>query len=234
MPSKFHLIYQLALLGAADVLPHAVRDQALGLRVRGRLKRESLEALSDVVRNFNGALFLNSPDRTILENVVLPFYQLSSEHNKIVFIGTEWYTAGYARMFSHKSLWTLDRDERKARFGAPQHLVSPMKTIAHQFAPGSVDLVVCNGVVGWGLDTLEECEHSFAAAATVLRPGGHLIVGFNDRPPHIPVRLEEIDALKSFEPFAFEPLAASEHRVDHELRHVFRFYRKPDTRDDQA
>ena len=227
MPSKFHLFYQLALLGAFDVLPQALRDRTLAVRVRNRLKRQSIEGVSEVVRHFNGALFQNTPDRTVLENAILPFYQLSPDHNHIVFVGCDWYTAGYARLFAHKALWTIDIDPRKGRYGAPHHLVAPMKNIAYQFAPASVDLVLCNGVIGWGLDTKAECEASIAAAASVLRPGGHLVIGFNDRPPHVPVRLEDIEALDAFEPFTFEPLSASEHRVDHELCHVFRFYRKP-------
>lgn len=227
MPSKLHLLYQLALIGAFDVMPQALRDQSLALRARSRLKRQSLEALSDVVRHFDGALYQNTPDRVVLENAILPYYQLSAEHNQIVSIGCDWYTAGYARLFAHKTLWTVDADPRKGRFGAPHHLVMPMRNMAFQFAPRSVDAVLCNGVIGWGLDTKAECEASIAAAAAILRPGGHLVIGFNDRPPHVPVRLNEIEALAAFEPFVFEPLGASEHRVPHELCHVYRFYRKP-------
>ncbi len=227
MPSKFHLIYQLALMGAFDVLPQMVKTHGLVSRVGNRMHRKTVAAVSRMAKAYNGALYQDTPDRLILENVVIPYYQLDPDVRNIVFVGCDWYTAGYERLFAHKKFWTIDPDIAKAGFGAARHQIAPMRNLATLMAEGQADLVVCNGVIGWGLNDRDEAEASFEAAWRILRPGGHLIVGFNDRPPHIPFHPDELAALACFESFSFEPLAAHEYRVAHELCHVYRFYRKP-------
>lgn len=224
---KFYLLYQLALIGSIDVLPQLLQERLLVKRGRARLREDGTQMASEVARLYNGALYQDTPDRIVFETSILPFYQLSKEHQTILFIGCDWYTFGYARLFAHKTFWTLDASARKARYGAQRHLVATMRNAAFLFEPGSVDLVICNGVLGWGLEGADEIDASFAAAYRVLRPGGHLVLGWNDKPPHNATRPADIASLRSFEPLDFLPLGSSEYAVDHELRHVYTFYAKP-------
>lgn len=224
---KIHILYQLAMMGAMDVLPAMLREQKVATRLRGRLDRQAIAAASHIARRYNGALYQDTPDRLVLETAILPYYQLHDDFHRLVFVGCDWYTAGYPRLFAHKEFWTIEPDAARAGYGAPRHIVAPMRNIRHQLRPGCVDVIFCNGVIGWGLDDPAEAETSFAAAFDVLRPGGHLVIGFNDRAPHTPFHPDGLQALERFEPFVFEPLGTSEHRIPHELRHVYRFYRKP-------
>ena len=175
----------------------------------------------------NGSFYYPSEDRSILECLIIPYFQLSPEHKSVLFVGTDWYTQGYARMFGLKQFSTVDAMPSAARYGASHHIVGGMQTIDRHFRPDSLDLVVCNGVVGWGLDRTADAEAAFNAAHDCLRPGGHMIVGWNDLEQHRPYRLSGLDSMARFEPWVFPPLATSQHLVDNAWRHVFSFYRKP-------
>jgi hypothetical protein len=176
----------------------------------------------------NGSFFYPSEDRSILECLIIPYFQISAEHDRILFVGTDWYTQGYDRMFALKDMATVDPKPANARYGAPHHIVGVMSDMATHFQPGSLDLIMCNGVVGWGLNTVEDAETSFGAAFDALRPGGHLVVGWNDLEKHRPYRLSEISAIRRFETWTFPPMGTTQHLVDNAWRHVYSFYRKPE------
>ena len=175
----------------------------------------------------NGSFYYPSEDRSILECLIIPYFQLSSQHDAILSVGTAWYTQGYSRMFGRKRFATIDASPDAARYGGPGHIVDGMQSIARHFRPGSLDLILCNGVVGWGLDRVEDAEVAFGAAFDCLRPGGHMIVGWNDLEQHRPYRLSALTSMQRFTPWVFPPLLTSQHLVDNAWRHVFSFYAKP-------
>ena len=175
---------------------------------------------------YGGAFYYPSEDRSILECVIIPFYQLSSAHRAILFVGTDWYTHGYTRMFSRKTYTTIDPNPERARYGAEQHIIDEIGNIEQYMQSGSLDVVFLNGVIGWGLNSQDEAERAFAACHRCLRKGGHLIVGWNDLPEHLPFPIEAVESLSQFRPVVFPPLATSEHLVENEWRHTFSFFCK--------
>ena len=177
---------------------------------------------------YGGSFYYASEDRIILENQVLPYYQISGEHHRILFVGTDWPTYGYVRMFAHKSLTTIDYDQVKAPYGAPRHIVGSVIEIGQHFPADSLDLIVMNGVLGWGLDSPADIEKTLAAFATCLRPRGHLILGWNDMNGHRFLSLEGILSLARFRPFTMPSIGKSEIRVDNDWRHIYRFYELAD------
>lgn len=195
-----------------------------------QLRRRVLTAGLRFAGAQDSAFYLDTPDRLVLENLIFPFYQISREHHDILFVGCDWYTAGYARRFRLKRYATLDPSPSQARYGAQSHLVAPMCQLGAQHAANSLDVIVCNGIVGWGINDPRDAEASFTAAFDALRPGGHLIIGWNDVEKRRPFRLQDIAALNKFERLAFPPLGTDQHRVEHDMKHVFDFYVKPDTR----
>ena len=50
----------------------------------------------------------------------------------------------------------------------------------------SFDVVVANGVIGWGLNEQAGFEQMMAQCHRVLKPGGLLILGYNDTPERAP------------------------------------------------
>jgi SAM-dependent methyltransferase len=171
---------------------------------------------------------LDTLDRQILEKSIFPYYCNDTAFKKLLFVGCAVFTSHYQReFFSDKEFWTIEPHPDQARFGsANHHVVAPLEDASKHFAPGYFDVIFCNGVYGWGLDTLAQGEGAFAACHTCLRDGGHLVFGWNDVPQRTPFGLDEIQSRKSFNRLYFPPLAGNRYFTDTRQRHVFDFYQK--------
>lgn len=177
------------------------------------------------------ALGLPNPMRTLdrdtLEQVIFPACAARPDIAEVLFVGCAWYTRHYEKMLPGRGYRTIDPDPWKRRFGARRHIVAGLEDLAAHVAPGSLDLIVCNGVFGWGLDDRDDCERAFAACFDALRSGGQLIIGWNDVPEHRPLDLGSLRSLARFRPSIFEPLGSAQYLANPENRHVYNFYAKP-------
>lgn len=57
------------------------------------------------------------------------------------------------------------------------------------YPPRAFDLILCNGVLGWGVDAIEDQRRAFNVMAQTLKPGGVLVVGWNTDTMADPVAL---------------------------------------------
>jgi SAM-dependent methyltransferase len=182
-----------------------------------------------VIGTLRSRLGLDSPlktdDRRLLEGVIIPFFRDAHEFQRILFVGCDFYTTHYERLFGGKEYWTLDKDPGRAKYGAPRHVVAPLSEVDRHFT--SLDVILVNGVLGWGLDDAREAEESFAASVRALRPGGILLLGWNDTPERLPLRLEASPSLLGLEPYVLPPLGVSRRATATPNRHTFSFFRKP-------
>jgi hypothetical protein len=169
---------------------------------------------------------MKTEDRRILEGTILPAIAQSPEYKRVLFIGCDWYTRGYQRLFAARDYWTMEIDPAKSKYGARQHIVDTAENLALHFRPGSLDFIVCNGVIGWGLDDRAGIEKMLESCWICLREKGVLMIGWNDVPEHSPVALSDLDALKKFQPYIFPELGKSELLTDSDLRHTYNFYVK--------
>ena len=167
---------------------------------------------------------LQTPDRRVLDRVILPPLIQDPACRRVIFVGCDWYTRHYEEMFAGRDYWTIEVDPARARFGARQHLVGPMVEISERFAPGSVDLVICNGVIGWGLNDPAEIDASLRACARALRRGGVLLLGWNDIPEKRVVDLDSIPALRGYQPFSV--VGRSVFETETYNRHTFTLFQK--------
>lgn len=119
-------------------------------------------------------------DRTVLAEVILPAVREEAGGADVLFVGVEWYTAGYAAMFPRGNFVTIDVDEALRVHGSPRHVTTDVRELDRHFADGAFAAVVCNGVVGYGLDQSDDVAAAMRAIARCLRPGGVLVVGWND------------------------------------------------------
>jgi SAM-dependent methyltransferase len=176
--------------------------------------------------------YQKTEDRKILEDIILPAIARWPEYRRILFIGCDWYTRGYQRVFADRDYWTMEIDPSKSKYGARQHIVDSAENLANHFKPNSLDFIVCNGVIGWGLDDRDGIERMLASCWRCLRDKGVLLIGWNDVPEHLPpVPLSEFGPLQQFQPYAFPALEAAELRTDSELRHTYNFYAKTTLQD---
>jgi SAM-dependent methyltransferase len=168
----------------------------------------------------------HSEDRTLLEGSILPDYVRDPGISRILFCGCASYTRHYEALFAGREYWTIDAASRHRHHGAARHVVDSLQRLAIHFPREYFDLIVCNGVLGWGLNTVEDAEAAVSACYRTLRPEGQLLLGWNDVWPRNRVAPDRIPALSRFQRTGLcnHParlrLAASH-------RHVFDFYRKP-------
>jgi|MudIll2142460700_1097286.scaffolds.fasta_scaffold210839_2 SAM-dependent methyltransferase len=166
-------------------------------------------------------------DRRVLEKQILPYFAQQPEYGRVLFVGCDWYTKPYETLFASREYWTLEPDPRRRRFGAERHVTDGLENLAAHFGPGYFDLILCNGVVGWGLNEAAAVEAAFEACATRLRVGGVLVLGWNDVPERRPYPLEESTALGRLAPLVLPPLGVARHETATRGRHVFAFLQKP-------
>ena len=96
-----------------------------------------------------------------------------------------------------------------------------------RFAAGYFDLIIMNGVYGYGLSEQGACERSFDACFRLLRSGGHFLLGWNDLPEHRGAPLESIESLGRFTPVVLPALGAHRYEAGTVSRHIFEFFRRP-------
>ena len=166
-------------------------------------------------------------DRYLLEDVIFPQLLADAEIEQVLFVGCAAYTRDYPKRFASKHFRTIDNFIDVARFGSEDHILDSFANLADHVAPATLDAVICNGVVGFGLDDLADANRAFGAAHDCLRPGGWLVYGWNEDPRFLPFRPEDIGALEQFERAAFQPFQDVRHRTYSPFRHVFDFYRRP-------
>ena len=173
---------------------------------------------------------LHSHDRLIFERDVQPYFINDPSCHNILFVGCEYYTQHYNTWYEGKNYWTFDYDPTKKRFGGRQHIIDTISNIETHFDPNSLDLILCNGVYGWGLCDRPEADKAFNGSFETLKPGGVLMIGWNDiddKRYKIPCPPEELESLKRFQPFVFKPTCKSRIVSDDEFTHVFDFFQKP-------
>jgi SAM-dependent methyltransferase len=166
-----------------------------------------------------GELF-EAPSRLCLEREILPW--LAARFSRILFVGTASYTYHYERLFKPGQYTTIDRQPRVAVWGSRDHILAPVQDINRHRPKGSFDCVVLNGVLGFGIDTVDEMQVVFKELHDALRPGGFLLVGWN-----VDV-LEDPEALGLYAPHFVRNREApwTERRRFPPETHVYNFYRR--------
>jgi len=180
---------QGAGLNLADIPASAARDESGVTEAIAHFGRKHLPLPLRLIRDpafairaLRYALRLPTPlrtrDRWVLEQVILPAVEERSGNQTVVFVGCDYYTWHYKRFFKGHRYITIDPDQGRARFGGKEHHVDFMSNLPLLLAAGSVDAIICNGVVGFGVNDPQEADRSFTACANVLKPGGLLVLGW--------------------------------------------------------
>lgn len=169
---------------------------------------------------------LHSIDRKILEQQLLPWFAARQEMTKVLFVGCDAYTVHYQNIFSKQEYWTIEPDVQKAKFGSKNHIVDRLENLEAHLPQNYFDLIVCNGIYGWGLNEKDAIEKAFKACNTCLRNGGYFILGWNDLPDKTPVLLSSIQALQLFSPFSNQFIGGPRIITPTEHRHVFDLYQR--------
>jgi len=164
-------------------------------------------------------------DRDVLERVIFPY--ILSYHNpeSILDIGREDYQKFYNKFFEGRDLWTMDIDPAQAEFGAPKHITDNAANVTNHFEESKFDLILINGVLNWGLNNKNEIERCFDGLYKIMKPGGLLVIGWNNFEDAKVTRPQDIEAIKKFKPFYFKPLKGESFECING-EHIYNFYIK--------
>ena len=137
------------------------------------LGREKAEAM-------RVAKIVRSPDRVVLVERYLPAFAKAG--GRILWVGCQAYTADYpARLEANGAeVWTLEFDPAAAHCGREgRHRTGDLKAVDTLFADLTFDAILCNGVLGFGVNAPTDQQTALDAMAAVLKPGGRLLLGWN-------------------------------------------------------
>ena len=167
-------------------------------------------------------------DRRILDETILPALARNDRLRRVLNVGCDWYTQHVENIFAahRRDYATLEVDPARARYGARRHIVAPLSKLGEHFGTESLDLILCNGVIGWGLDEPAEIEASMAACVTALAPGGVLLLGWDDVPEKLPVPIRDIRALQTLSLASPDGTLPPTIVTETYARHTFGFFMK--------
>lgn len=182
-----------------------------GSRARPRLRRLARallgNRLTDAInesRNFRRTV--RSPDRVILKTQILPAF--ATLGGTLLWIGCRRYTADYPVLLErHGALcWTVDIDPDAAKWGRTErHVIADICTSTARFDGLVFDGVLCNGILGFGVDSLEDQRRCLSAIADLMKPGGILLLSWNSDRTADPIAAGIVDSRLA--PSAFAGLA---------------------------
>lgn len=154
------------------------------------------KGLRDLLRSYIGVVqFSNLPDRRYMEEAILPAFA-ARQPRRLLLVGTEYYTRHYPHAFAKAGteIWTVDIEPQVAQFGvASRHIVGDVRDVSRHFPTGHFDAVMMNGILGYGLDSVEAATSAILACRAVLRDCGALLLGWDTN--HFDDPLEQIKEL---------------------------------------
>lgn len=131
-------------------------------------------------RSAKAARIRSLPDRRVMADSYVP--ALAADGGRILWVGCREYTLDdYAALEAHGGqVWTTDIDAAAERWGRKgRHRTGDICEADRSFSDMTFDAIVCNGVLGYGVDSPEQQQRALRALAAILRPGGRLLLGWN-------------------------------------------------------
>lgn len=126
------------------------------------------------------------PDRRYMKEVMLPAIR-GAKCDNILLVGTRRYTVDYPKRLQNDgtTVWTIDYDREAERWGNGSfHRTTDVREVDQVLAAGCFDVVLANGILGFGIDQPADVKAMTDAVARLLKPGGFLMLGWDaDRAP---------------------------------------------------
>ncbi len=147
------------------------------------------------------------PDRVYMMNEILPALKEAGV-KKILFIGVDSFTTHYSDVFAGTGTeyWTMDINPEIAKWGEPgHHVVCDAQELEKHFPVNSFDVVIANGVFGYGINEKETVTNTIQSVYRILIENGLLIIGWPLEVISEPVAYADMqDCFKHTSPLAFD------------------------------
>lgn len=147
---------------------------------------------------------LHLPDRIILEQTIIPALDYGNVCGNVCFVGTDKHTDHYPSLFSQASLFILNKDGNRFLEGSVQNLLGNLQDLDKIAGKNFFDVIIANGLAGYGTDTPEEVEKCFNGAYESLKIGGIFVWGWSDS-SHLRI-IDPIFINHHFRPYLFNLL----------------------------
>lgn len=172
-----------------------------------------LSPFKNLIRRLKDRAIGRLPSRIFLHGTVAPALAAAGRR-RMLCVGTRSYNRPFYQRCAAEgiSVWSIDLDPVAAVYGAPAgHFVGNICDIEKLAAGRTFDVILLNGVLGWGLNGAHEAGRAADAMAKVIEPGGLLLIGWNPgrtdgaemaamRPRLAAAAMEDIPAAIEFPP----------------------------------
>ena len=119
---------------------------------------------------------LRSKQRIYFDEYLISKYV--KEDLNILFIGVAWYNKWIFLKYRKTKWVTIDTSPKNRQFGAKKHIIGNfpqgIETISHK---GKFDIIIFNGVYGWGINSEVTLKESMKKMNALLKPNGLIIFG---------------------------------------------------------
>ena len=174
------------------------------LKLKNKLKSLLFKLAPSLAVNWGVEFPHKSANRLFLENDIFKYLDtfLSNDSAQCLFIGTDKRSWHYRSRFYAK-FFTIDKDPRKAIYGdVHNHRVGSATELTRQYVRDQFDVIIANGLSGFGVNQIDQCEDLFAGLETIMKSDGVLVLGYSNSPSHINFKLEDVKNYQLFEEFA--------------------------------
>jgi hypothetical protein len=197
------------------------------LKLKNKLKSLLFKLAPRLAVNWGVEFPHKSANRLFLENDIFKYLDtlLSNDSAQCLFVGTDKRSWHYRSRFCAK-FFTIDKDPRKAIYGdRHNHCVGSATELTVQYVRDQFDVIIVNGLIGFGVNDIDQCEELFAGLHAVIKSNGVFVLGYNNRPSHIDFKLKDVKNYHLFEDFV--PYANGLEQSEYVFGdHVFVFLRR--------
>ena len=201
-------------------------------KIRYKLKRVLFKLSPRLAETMGVAFPFHSLDRHFLEKDIFGYvnkrFGSAGKHHRLLFVGLDKHNWHYHRLLDLQ-FHTIDIDARNARYGQPGlHRTGSATELAECYDSNFFDVVIANGMVGFGINTLNDFNAMMRGIAEVTKPGGLVVLGYSNLPDRVKFAPADAPALEAFtEEVPDIPLMASSvHTVNNEFQHAYWFLRR--------
>ncbi len=197
------------------------------------LKRAVFRVSPALARTLGIDFRLRVPSRMFMEQEIFDYVNQLYERGaaapaaRCLFIGLDKHNWHYDRLLD-LDFYSIDVNPRNAAYGPPgRHVVGSATELSSYYPPNSFDVVIANGLIGFGLDTEEAFDQLMFECHRVLTGDGLLVVGYNDKPERLDFKVEQaagFQVFKTFEP-GIAGMSGASHAVEDSFKHRYVFLR---------
>lgn len=166
-------------------------------------------------------------DRKYMSEHIIPAV-ISLKPERVLWVGVQPYTlrSVYQMENARIKVSTIEPWDGTAVYGSSKHhMVAGIGSLGEHARPAMFDVIIINGVMGWGLDDEEMIKDGIRAMHTHLKKDGVLVVGHNK----LPNRGNCCGYFSPlFSPHGFGGLPTVHEDPESETKHVYEFLTKND------